>query len=114
MFRDSARAFATDHIALKIAINMVESGTEKTLSKVEKFFVYLPFEHAEDIEMQKRCVELTAAMPQGTAKNSPYFWAKKHYDVIAPFGRFPHRNTLLGRTNTPEEDAYLSQPGAGF
>lgn len=114
MFRESARAFATDPMALEIAVNMVESGKDKTLSKEEKFFVYLPFEHAEDIEMQKRCLELTAAMPQGTGKNSPYYWAKKHYDVIARFGRFPHRNALLGRANSAEEDVYLSQPGAGF
>ena len=114
MFRESALAFAADHLALEIALNMVESGKDKALSKEEKFFVYLPFEHSEDIEMQKRCLELTAAMPQGTAKNSPYYWAKKHYDVIARFGRFPHRNALLGRPNTAEEEAYLSQPGAGF
>ena len=114
MFRDNPKSFATDDKALQIASAMVDRGDHKGLSKDEQFFVYLPFEHAEDIAMQERCLELTAAMPQGKAENSPYYWAKKHYDVIAQFGRFPHRNKVLGRDNTEEENAYLDQPGAGF
>ncbi len=114
MFRNNAKSFATDPKALKIAASMVNGGQDKAMSKEEQFFVYLPFEHAEDITMQEQCLELTAAMPQGKTENSPYYWAKQHYDVIARFGRFPHRNEVLGRTNTPEEDDYLSNPGAGF
>lgn len=64
--------------------------------------------------VQERCLELTAAMPQGKADNGPYHWAKKHYDVITRFGRFPHRYAVLGRTNTADEEGYLAQPGAGF
>ena len=63
---------------------------------------------------QDRCLELTAAMPQGTAENGPYYWAKQHHEVISRFGRFPHRNALLERKNTPEEEAYLSDPNQGF
>jgi uncharacterized protein (DUF924 family) len=114
MFRNDPKSFATDGKALQIASAMVDCGDDKDLSKNEQFFVYLPFEHAEDIAMQERCLELTAAMPQGKAENSPYHWAKQHYDVIVRFGRFPHRNKILGRTNTAEEEAYLSEPGAGF
>ena len=114
MFRNNAKSFATDPKALKIAASMVNGGQDKAMPKEEQFFVYLPFEHAEDITMQEQCLELTAAMPQGKTENSPYYWAKQHYDVIARFGRFPHRNEVLGRTNTPEEDDYLSNPGAGF
>ncbi|NKB44265.1 MAG: DUF924 family protein [Alphaproteobacteria bacterium] len=114
MFRNDAKSFATDDKALQIACAMVDRGDDKGFSKDEQFFVYLPFEHAEDIAMQERCLKLTAAMPQGKAENSPYHWAKQHHDVIAQFGRFPHRNSVLGRINTPEEDAYLNKPGAGF
>lgn len=114
MFRDDPRAFATDDKALQVAQNMVVRGDDTRLTKEEQFFVYLPYEHAEDLDMQKRCLELTAAMPQGKSENSPYHWAKQHYDVIAKFGRFPHRNKILGRTNSPEEEEYLAEPGAGF
>lgn len=114
MFRQDAKSFATDGKALQIAVAMVERGDDKGMSKDEQFFVYLPFEHAEDIAMQERCLELTAAMPQGKGENSPYHWAKQHFDVIAKFGRFPHRNKVLGRTNTAEEEAYLAQPNSGF
>lgn len=114
MFRNNAKSFATDNKALHIAVTMVDRGDDKGLSKDEQFFVYLPFEHAEDIAMQERCLELTAAMPQGKSENSPYHWAKQHYDIIAKFGRFPHRNEILGRTNTPDEEAYLAQPNSGF
>lgn len=114
LFRDDPRAFATDEKALRIAQAMVARGGDKSLTKEEQFFVYLPYEHAEDLAMQERCLRLTAAMPQGTGENSPYHWAKKHRDVIAKFGRFPHRNKILGRENTPEEEAYLADRGAGF
>lgn len=114
LFRNDPRSFATDAKALQIAQAIVARGDDKKLSKEEQFFVYLPYEHAEDLEMQETCLKLTAAMPQGTAENSPYHWAKQHYDVIAQFGRFPHRNKVLGRKNTPEEEAYLAEPGAGF
>lgn len=114
LFRDNPRAFATDAKALDIAQRMVARGDDKTMPKEQQFFVYLPFEHSEDLAMQERCLELTAAMPQGKAENSPYHWSKKHYDVIKRFGRFPHRNAVLGRENTPAEAEYLAQPGAGF
>lgn len=114
MFRDDPRSFATDDKALHIAQTIVTRGDDKALTKEEQFFVYLPYEHAEDLAMQKRCLELTAAMPQGKGENSPYHWAKQHHDVITKFGRFPHRNKILGRKNTPEEEEYLAEPGAGF
>lgn len=114
MFRGDPRTFATDEKALEIAEIMVDRDDDTAVDNHQRFFVYLPFEHSEDIAMQERCLELTAAMPQGKAENSPYHWAKKHYDVIAKYGRFPHRNAVLGRKNTPEEEEYLAQPGAGF
>lgn len=114
MFRGDPRSFATDAKALAIAEKVVARGEDITLPKEQLFFVYLPFEHSEDMAIQDRCLELTASRPQGKAENSPYIWAKKHYNVVAKFGRFPHRNAVLGRENTPEEEEYLAQPGAGF
>ena len=89
LFRSNARAFATDSKALEAAQAMIERGDDLTLNKEQRFFVYLPFEHAEDLAMQERSLELTAAMPQGKAENGPYHWAKQHHSVIARFGRFP-------------------------
>ncbi len=114
LFRGDAQSFATDGKALSIAQKMIARGDDKAVNKEQQFFVYLPFEHSEDIAMQDKCLELTATMPQGKADNGPYYWAKKHRDVIVKFGRFPHRNGILGRKNTPEEEDYLAQPDAGF
>ncbi len=99
---------------MEFAQQIVARKEDVTLNLQQRFFVYLPFEHTEDRTIQERSIELTAAMPQGKAENSPYFWAKQHYDVIARFGRFPHRNAVLGRENTPEEEAYLNDPNQGF
>jgi uncharacterized protein (DUF924 family) len=70
--------------------------------------------HAEDRDMQRRSVELFGALAQETGLASPLKWAHKHADVIALFGRFPHRNAILGRTSTPEEIAFLAEPGSTF
>ena len=85
-----------------------------------RIFCYLPLEHAEDAAMQARSVALFAALRDAAdAQPKAFFdgtleYARKHQDVIARFGRFAHRNAVLGRASTPEELAYLAQPGAGF
>ena len=114
LFRDDPRAFATDDKALTFAQKIVNRREDVTLNIQQRFFVYLPFEHAEDLAAQNQCLELTAAMPQGKTENSPYYWAKQHHEVINRFGRFPHRNAVLGRESTAEEEAYLSDPNQGF
>jgi len=81
---------------------------------VQRLFVYLPFEHSEHIDDQRRSLALIAplaAYPE-VADSVPY--AQRHFDVIARFGRFPHRNRLLGRSSTPEEEAFLREPGSRF
>jgi uncharacterized protein (DUF924 family) len=114
-FRDTARAFAGDARALAAAQAMVTRGQDRQLIGVQRQFVYLPFEHAEDLGAQRRAVELFGQLEQqAPALAGLKEWAVKHHDIIERFGRFPHRNAALGRQSTPEEIAFLEQPGSGF
>jgi uncharacterized protein (DUF924 family) len=82
---------------------------------VQRVFAYLPYEHSEDLAMQDRSVALFAGLAEGREGFGAYLdYAEKHRAVIRRFGRFPHRNAVLGRASTPEEIEYLAQPGAGF
>lgn len=110
MFRGSARAFATDPKSLAIAELTVARGLDQSLSTIERTFVYLPYEHSERLEDQDRSVALYEAL--GDAELLDY--AEQHRVIIQRFGRFPHRNALLGRVSTPEETAFLQQPGSSF
>lgn len=114
LFRGDARSFSTDSRALQIACNLVDAGFDAVLLPVERSFVYLPFEHCEDPAMQDRSVQLFAALEAHPAGSQMLDYARRHRDVIARFGRFPHRNAVLGRISTPEELAWLAQPGSGF
>lgn len=118
LFRGSAQAFAGDAHARAIARRAVLHGRmDAALAPAQRIFLYLPFEHAEDMAAQDVSVALfeglrdhkTHAAPGGSID---YAW--RHRAVIARFGRFPHRNAALGRESTPAEFTYLSQPGAGF
>src|SRR5262245_43483351 len=97
MFRDTPRAFATDDQARWIAQGAIAQGLDAGLTKDERVFLYLPFEHAEDRKAQERCVALMATL--GDPELSK--WAQAHKAIIDRFGRFPHRNLALGRTSTP-------------
>jgi uncharacterized protein (DUF924 family) len=110
MFRDSPRAFATDEKARGIALAVVAQGLDAGMTKDERMFCYLPFEHAEDPQAQARCVALMAGLRDPDLDK----WAKAHKDIIDRFGRFPHRNAALGRISTPEELAFLEKPGSSF
>lgn len=112
MHRDSPLAFAADPKALLVAKHAVEKRFDLIIQPTRRRFLYLPFEHSEDLAEQERSVALFATIK----KDDPmgYEYAVRHRDVIAKFGRFPHRNAILGRANTPEETAYLAEPGAGF
>ena len=114
MFRGQARAFAADPLALRVARRMLSRGFDGLLRPVERWFVYLPFEHAEDLAAQRRSIALfgnLAGYPDGAGAMD---YAQRHYTIIARFGRFPHRNAMLGRVSTSEEIAFLSQPGSSF
>jgi uncharacterized protein (DUF924 family) len=114
-FRDTPRAFAGDAQALALALALIDSGADRTLAPLQRWFAYLPLEHAEDLALQQRSVALYEAMAErDPAMAGAADYARRHRDVIAEFGRFPHRNRILGRDNTAAEAAYLARPGAGF
>jgi uncharacterized protein (DUF924 family) len=114
-FRGTARAFAGDTGALRAARALVASGADRALTGVQRQFAYLPFEHAEDLAHQRTAVQLFRQL----GRDEPALadlerWAQRHLDVVARFGRFPHRNAALGRESTPEEMDFLATPGSGF
>lgn len=110
MFRGTPRAFATDAKALGLAALAVERGLDAGMTREGRLFLYLPFEHSERIEDQARAVELISAL--GDEEWTRY--AIAHQRIIARFGRFPHRNDVLRRVSTPEEIAFLKEPGSSF
>ena len=120
VFRGQAASFASDAKALAVALQGIERGHDQGVPPMARIFCYLPLEHAEDAAMQARSVALFAALRDAPGAEPKAFfegtleYAHKHQDVIARFGRFPHRNAILGRASTPDERAYLAQPGAGF
>ena len=114
LFRRSQRSFATDSRALTTARHAVASGFDTGLRVVERWFVYLPFEHAEDLSAQHESLRLYDALAADAASAETIDYAHRHCDVIARFGRFPHRNSILGRQSTLEEIEFLKQPGSSF
>jgi len=114
MFRGQPASFAGDPPALAAARLMVARGWDAQLPVVMRGFVYLPYEHAEEAMAQDESVRLFAALPAGAERDDLLEWARKHQEVIRRFGRFPHRNRILGRDSTPEELAFLAQPGSRF
>lgn len=112
MFRGKPDAFATDTLAKQVAIYAVDKGFDQVLSPHKRRFVYLPFEHSEILHDQMRAVDLFLSMIDDDPLG--YEYALRHMAVIQRFGRFPHRNAILGRKNTPDEDVYLAQIEAGF
>ena len=115
VFRDTARAFAGDARALQTARALVASGVDRALRSVQRSFVYLPFEHAEDRSHQRTAVQLFQQLAHDDpARADLVGWAQRHHDVVSRFGRFPHRNAALGRADTAEEAAFLRTPGSGF
>jgi len=113
-FRDGPRAFAGDPLALATAEAAIARGDDRALIPVERQFLYLPFAHAEDLAMQERSIALHTRLRDETGLSDPLLWAEKHAAVIRLFGRYPHRNALLGRESTPEEIAFLATPGSRF
>jgi len=105
MFRDTRRAYATDPAALDAADRAIEKGYDAQVEPALRRFFYLPFMHAEDLAAQERSVALNAASGDADAAQ----WARHHHDIVARFGRFPHRNAVLGRESTPEELVFLQE-----
>ena len=113
--RGTPKAFAGDALALEAALALDDSGANQTLPPVQRVFAYLPFEHAESLSMQLRSVDLFDMLrSSATGFDSTFDYARRHYEIIRRFGRFPHRNAILGRPSTAEEVEFLKQPGSGF
>ena len=110
MFRNQPESFANDSLALALAQTALDCDADKTLSASEKSFLYMPFMHSESLQIHEHAMQLYAQ--EGLEYN--YEFEKKHKAVIERFGRYPHRNEILGRASTPEEIEFLKQPGSGF
>jgi len=109
VYRDDARAFENDAHALHLARQALERGFDAEVMPVMRKFLYLPFEHSEDLVDQERALDLFATLGDQNLE-----WAQKHHAIIARFGRFPHRNAVMGRMSTPEEKAFLTEPNSSF
>lgn len=110
LFRDDARAYATDAKAMSLAATAVGQGHDAELNWMERLFLYMPYQHAEDLVLQERSVALFTSLANADSLQS----AIKHHDIVKRFGRFPHRNQVLGRPSTPDEVAFLAEHGRGF
>jgi len=120
IYRDQPQAFATDPQALNLTLAALAADEDRQLTPIERVFLYLPLEHAESLEMQDRSVALYEILAHEAAPDERALfdnfldYARKHRDVVARFGRFPHRNAILGRLSTPDEREFLTQPGSRF
>jgi uncharacterized protein (DUF924 family) len=120
VFRDTPRAFATDPLALGWCLRALALRADRALRPIERTFLYLPLEHSEELPHQERCVTLFAELaasvpaPWRATFEELHAYALRHREIIARFGRFPHRNAILGRPSTPAELAFLREPGSAF
>lgn len=120
IYRDTPAAFAFDARAQKLCIEGLAAGIEQQLRPIQRVFFYLPLEHAEDREHQARSVTLFKGLaaqrpPEQAALFADFVdYAERHQVIVKRFGRFPHRNAILGRSSTPEEIEFLRQPGSSF
>jgi uncharacterized protein (DUF924 family) len=114
MHRGSPKAFACDSKALGVARFAISRRFDRVLLPVERWFVYLPFEHAEDLAMQRESLRLFAGLDFDSESAGAIDYARRHFDIIARFGRFPHRNDTLTRVSTAAETEFLAQPGSRF
>lgn len=120
IFRGTPEAFEQDRKALKIAYDQIKREQDRELKIVERYFFYMPFMHSENIEFQERSVALFGLLAKAApaALEVPmlnaFDYAKQHRDIVKCYGRFPHRNKILGRESTPQESEFLTQPGSSF
>ena len=110
LFREDPRAFASDAKAREIADGAIARGLDAGLQLVQRMFLYMPFEHSEELVDQERSVQLFTDLGDDNYLD----YAHRHFQIVARFGRFPHRNAVLGRVSSDEELAFLEQPGSSF
>jgi uncharacterized protein (DUF924 family) len=120
IFRNSAKAFEKDKKALKLCVEGAMQKQDHALTPIERVFFYMPLQHAESAKVQAKSVELYTRLAEAVSPTyretfqTVAYYAELHHDIIEQFGRFPYRNKLLGRTNTPAEDEYLSGDAPDF
>ena len=114
IFRGDRQSFATDPLALENARQLVASPIHDELITVEKVFAYMPFEHSEDLADQERCIALFRGLDAHDSREEWIDFAVQHMEIIREFGRFPHRNAILGRKSTPAEEAWLASSDQRF
>ncbi len=114
LYRGSAEAFASDALAREAAQAALSRGFDRSLPGSWRQFFYLPFEHSENLTDQERSVALFAALARDPNFSNSLDYAKRHHEIIARFGRFPHRNRTLGRPATAAEEAFLAEPNSSF
>jgi uncharacterized protein (DUF924 family) len=123
LYRNTPKMFSTDPFALETTLSTIKAETDEDLPLIERVFLYMPLMHSEDLviqEMSLQCFEdLIEGCKEKNPRNISYYqytfdYAKRHHDIIDNFGRFPHRNAILGRTSTPQEVAFLTKPGSSF
>ena len=111
LYRDDPRAYPGDAAARAVTRRAIEAGFDRELGQAQRLFLYLPLEHSEVLADQEDCCRLVEEL---TDNPDWADYARQHRDIIARFGRFPHRNTVLGRESTPEEQDFLNRPGSSF
>ena len=114
LYRNDPRAFAQDEMARSCAEEAIRRKDDLGFIPVQRQFLYLPFEHCEDLADQDRAVALMESLDAFDETRGLTAWAEKHRDIIQRFGRFPHRNAILGRPSTPGEEEFLKRPGSSF
>jgi len=114
MYRGDARMYATDGEALAAARHAVEHAFDRELLPFQRLFVYLPFEHSENLEDQRLSVELFRGLAAEMGSDDLLMYSVRHMEIVERFGRFPHRNEILGRATTPEEAEFLEGPDSSF
>ena len=114
MFRGDGRTHATDAKAMESARYAVERAFDRELPPFQRMFVYMPFMHSENLEDQRRSVELFGRLAEKPGAPDVTSYAVGHMEIVERFGRFPHRNVILGRETTPEEAEFLERPGSSF
>lgn len=110
MFRADPKSFASDGTALALAERAIVQGIDRELGPAERTFLYMPYQHSEDQAVQARSIEIFTDL----GNDNTLDFARRHQAIIDRFGRFPHRNEVLGRVSTPEETEFLNQPGSSF
>jgi uncharacterized protein (DUF924 family) len=110
MFRDSPLSFANDSLALALSQEAISAGADQALNPIQRGFLYMPFMHSESLIIHEIAMDLY----QKNGIPSFFDFEKKHMEIIKKFGRYPHRNRLVGRVSTEEEIDFLKQPGSGF